>query len=142
MVGDGTNLRSMSYIENLVLGLLLAESVPAARGQTYWIADERPYSMNEIIGTVRDLFRDEFKEKVAPQTTRLPWFAGQIATAIDALMQQTGRYDQRVHVLSEMNKTIACSIEKAQRELGYSPPIALQEGMRRSIQWLYENRTP
>ena len=30
MVGDGTNLRSMSYIENLVDGLLLAESVPAA----------------------------------------------------------------------------------------------------------------
>jgi len=34
-----------------------------------------------------------------------------------------------------MNKTIACSIEKAQRELNYQPKIALEEGMRRSLQW-------
>ncbi len=136
MVGDGTNLRSMSYIENLVQGLLLAESVPAARGQTYWIADERPYSMNEIVGTVRALMRDEFNEKVAESTTRLPWIAGEVATYADAAIQRTGRYEQRVHVLSEMNKTIACSIDKAKRELGYEPRVALEEGMRRSLRWL------
>jgi nucleoside-diphosphate-sugar epimerase len=34
-----------------------------------------------------------------------------------------------------MNKTIACSVEKAERELGYRPTIALEEGMRRSIAW-------
>ena len=62
MVGDGNNLRSMSYIDNLVQGLLLAESVPAARGQTYWIADERPYSMNEIVGTVRTLLATSSRE--------------------------------------------------------------------------------
>ena len=46
-----------------------------------------------------------------------------------------GFYHQKIHVLSEMNKTIACSIEKAQRELGYNPPVALEEGMRRSLAW-------
>jgi nucleoside-diphosphate-sugar epimerase len=33
-----------------------------------------------------------------------------------------------------MNQTIACDIGKARRELGYEPTIALEEGMRRSIQ--------
>ena len=41
-------------------------------------------------------------------------------------------------MLSEMNKTIACSVETAKRELGYQPRIALEEGMRRSIRWRIE----
>jgi nucleoside-diphosphate-sugar epimerase len=45
-------------------------------------------------------------------------------------------YEQKIHVLSEMNKTIACSVAKAQRELRYAPVIALEEGMRRSIRWV------
>jgi nucleoside-diphosphate-sugar epimerase len=35
-----------------------------------------------------------------------------------------------------MNRTIACSIEKAERELGYDPKVDLEEGMRRSIRWM------
>jgi nucleoside-diphosphate-sugar epimerase len=38
-----------------------------------------------------------------------------------------------------MNKNIACDIGKARRELGYDPKVALEEGMRRSIQWCLEN---
>ena len=34
-----------------------------------------------------------------------------------------------------MNKTIACSIAKAEQELGYRPAIELEEGMRRSLAW-------
>jgi nucleoside-diphosphate-sugar epimerase len=45
VVGGGENLRSMAYTGNLAQGLLLAASRPVAAGQTYWIADERPYSM-------------------------------------------------------------------------------------------------
>jgi nucleoside-diphosphate-sugar epimerase len=38
-------------------------------------------------------------------------------------------------VLSEMNKTIACSIARAEKELGYRPAVDLEEGMRRSLAW-------
>ena len=40
---------------------------------------------------------------------------------------------------AEMNKTIACSVARAERELGYDPKIALEEGMRRSLTWCREN---
>jgi nucleoside-diphosphate-sugar epimerase len=36
-----------------------------------------------------------------------------------------------------MNKTIACSIAKARNVLGYDPKIALAEGMRRSLKWVF-----
>ena len=51
-----------------------------------------------------------------------------MAEFFDALIQRVGLYQQKIHVLSEMNKTIACDISKAQKELGYDPQIALKEG--------------
>lgn len=140
IVGSGENLRSMAYTKNLAQGLLLAASVPAASGQTYWIADERPYSMNEIVDTIERLLETEFGQKCAHKRMRLPGLASEVALAADAVLQRLGLYQQKIHVLSEMNKTIACSVEKAKRELGYRPTIALEDGMRRSLAEIYSER--
>jgi nucleoside-diphosphate-sugar epimerase len=135
IVGSGKNLRSMGYIDNLSQGLLLAALTDKANGQTYWIADQRPYSMNEIIDTVEQLLENEFKQKCAHKRMRLPGVASEIAFIADASLQKLGIYHQKIHVLSEMNKFIACSIGKAEKELGYRPAVALEEGMRRSLSW-------
>ena len=55
------------------------------------------------------------------------------AAVLVAALQSAGLYHQKIHVLSEMNKTIACSVRKAETELGYNPKVSLEEGMRRSI---------
>ena len=139
IVGDGEGRRSMSYVDNTALGLLLAASSEAAAGQTYWIADERPYSMNEIVDTIEDLLESEFGIEVAHGRMRLPSLASEVALALDTAIQGVGYYNQKIHVLTEMNKTIACSIEKARSELGYRPGVQLREGMRRSIEWWLAN---
>jgi nucleoside-diphosphate-sugar epimerase len=135
IVGSGDNLRSMAYIDNLCEGLLLAAFVRRARGQTYWIADRRPYSMNEIIDTVELLLEREFNLPVAHKRFRLPNLVSDVATLADRIVQGLGHYNQKIHVLSEMNKNIACSVAKAEAELGYNPRIALEEGMRRSLRY-------
>ncbi len=141
LVGSGLNRRSMSYIDNVCQGLMLCEQVAGARGQTYWIADRRPYAFPEIIDTVERLLEDEFEIPVAHKRLRLPGFVSELALGADAVMQAAGFYNQKVHVLSQMNKSIACSIDKAQRELGYDPKIELEEGMRRSIAWMLGRTT-
>jgi nucleoside-diphosphate-sugar epimerase len=141
IVGDGENLRSMAYIDNLCHALLLCEQQPLANGQTYWVTDRRPYSMNEIVNTVEELMEREFGLKVAHRRLHLPSSVGEIARIADAFVQKLGFYHQKLHVLSEMNKTIACSIDKARRELGYSPHIGLEEGMRRSLAWCLDQST-
>lgn len=139
IVGDGNNKRSMSYVDNLCYGLILCEKTEKANGQVYWISDERPYTMNEVISTIEELLEKEFNIKVAHKRLRLPDFAGEIATFADGFIQSTGFYNQKVHVLSEMNKTIACSVQKAKNELGYKPKIELKEGMKRSLKWCINN---
>jgi nucleoside-diphosphate-sugar epimerase len=135
IVGSGQNLRSMGYIDNLCQGLILAALAERANGQVYWIADERPYSMNEIIDTIERLLETEFGQRCAHKRMRLPGIASEIALAADATLQAFGIYHQKIHVLSEMNKTIACSVARAEKELGYRPTVALEEGMRRSMAW-------
>jgi len=138
IVGSGENLRSMGYIDNLCQGLLLAALVEQANGRVYWLADKRPYSMNEVIDTIERLLENEFGQQCAHKRMRLPGFASEIALVADASLQALGMYHQKIHVLSEMNKTIACSVALAEKELGYRPAIALEEGMRRSMQWCVE----
>ena len=129
IVGKGDNLRSMSYVDNTVQGLMLAREVPRAAGQTYWITDRRPYSFIEILETVGRLLGVSIRPRYLPKVT------GDVARLIDSLVQMTGLYNQEMHVLGELGESIAVSIDKARRELGYDPRIDLEEGMRRSIEW-------
>jgi nucleoside-diphosphate-sugar epimerase len=138
IVGGGKNLRSMAYVDNLCQGLLLAAITDRANGQIYWIADPRPYSMNEIIDTIEQLLEKEFAQTCAHQRLRLPGLASEVAWVVDFVLQGAGLYHQKIHVLSEMNKTIACSVAKAEGELGYRAAVELEEGMRRSLRWCQE----
>ncbi len=135
IVGGGQNLRSMAYVDNLCQGLQLAALTECANGQIYWIADRRPYPMNEVVDTVERLLEQEFEKKCAHKRLRLPGLASEAAFVADAVLQALGFYNEETHVLSEMNKTIACSVAKAERELGYRPTVELEEGMRRSLRW-------
>ena len=135
LLGKGLNQRSMVYVDNLCQGLHLAATHPAAAGNIYWIADEEPYEMRTILDTIESVLEEDFGMQVAHKRMKLPSVAADIAYYVDAANQATGLYHQKIHVLSEMNKNIACSIDRARSQLGYEPKIALREGMRRSIKW-------
>ncbi|MEO5724235.1 MAG: NAD(P)-dependent oxidoreductase [Ilumatobacteraceae bacterium] len=134
VIGNGEQRRSMVYVENLVDGVLAAELTPAARGRGYWIADAKPYSVNEIVETVGRALTDEGFQVKAPGKP-LPAVVGRVAELADRLIQGVGRYQQQFHVLGEMDKTIACDISMSRSELGYQPKVELYDGMRRSIRW-------
>jgi nucleoside-diphosphate-sugar epimerase len=139
IVGTGDNRRSMAYVDNICQGLLLCERTDRARGEVYWIADRRPYAMTEIVDTIERVLMRDFHLTVTGKRLRLPGVASRVAWVVDKVLQSLGFYNQKIHVLSEMDKTIACTIAKAERELGYAPSVDLEEGMRRSVSWMLAN---
>ena len=141
LVGPGTQRRSMAYTENLVAGLLLAETATRAAGRAYWVADAEPYALADILQTVRDALAAEGLP-VSGTIRKLPELAGVVATQMDALLQSRGKYVQALHVLGELKDTIACDITRARRELGYEPKFALFDGMRASVRWCLERGLP
>lgn len=134
VLGDGGQVRSMTYIDNLVQGIVRAELTDTEPGRAWWIADAEPYTVNEIVETVGDALRAEGFE-VKANSFRLPNLAGTLAEKIDAVTQRAGKYITQFHVLGEMNKNIAVDISSARAELGYDPQVSLAEGMRNSIRW-------
>lgn len=136
ILGDGSQKRSMVYTGNLCQGLCLAIRKNAANNQIFWIADEEPYSINYIVQTIKNILSKDFGRSCSPKNLNLPSVIGDFAYLTDFALQSIGLYQQKIHVLSEMNKTIACSIEKSKNILGYAPQFSLAEGMALSIKEL------
>lgn len=140
LIGDGSQKRSMVYTDNLVQGLLCAEASDKAPGNAYWVADAEPYSLTEILSTVREALEAEGLElSGGNRTLRIPRAASVFAEKVDGVLQGRGRYSQAIHVLGEMKDTIACDIGRARDEIGYDPTIGLYEGMRASIRWCLDH---
>ncbi len=135
LVGGGSARRSVSYTDGIADAALKAARAPHAAGRTYWLADSRPYPMAEIVDTIEAVLRDDFGLPVTGKRMRLPGVAADVAQVADTLLQRTDRYVQELHVLGEMNKTIACSTARARNELGWDPGPGLREGMRRSVEF-------
>ena len=134
IVGDGTQRRSMVYVDDLVQGVIKAELVDCPPGAGWWIADTRPYEINEIVAAVTGALAAAGLG-VARRQLHVPAIVGRVAAAADAALQRRHRYVSQLHVLGELGETIACDISAAQRELGYEPSVGLAEGMRRSVEW-------
>ena len=138
LFGAGRNRRSMVDVEALADASLRACLVEEAAGNAYWVADARPYEMREVIETVREALAAEGYE-VEGSIPRFPSAIADAARRADAALQARGRYVPEVHVLSEMNQTIACDVSAAEEELGYRPPQELLSGMRRAVAWCRDN---
>ena len=133
VVGNGENKRSMACTINISQGLIRSAILEKANGNTYWIADEKPYSFNDIIETIRNVMSTEFNINCKVSQIKLPNIVSSLAYQVDRIIQSFGLYNKEIHVLSEMNKTISCSIKKAKNELNYNPTIDLYKGTIMSI---------
>ncbi|MEC9071915.1 MAG: NAD-dependent epimerase/dehydratase family protein, partial [Myxococcota bacterium] len=130
MFGNGHNLRSLTYVDHLVHGLLLAATVEEANGRTYWIADSEPYETITIYNAIADALGVS-----RPRPRKLPGIVSKICGVADRVLQDFGLYWTEVHVAGEMAEDIACSVDRAEREMGYRTWVDLDEGMRRSVEW-------
>ncbi len=133
IVGNGENMRSMACTINISQALIRAALKEDLKNDIFWISDQNPYSFNEIIDIIRNVMEDEFDIKCKKRVLRLPGILSETAYIVDKIIQGFGFYNQEIHVLSEMNKTIACSIDKANSVLEYKPTLSLYEGTKVSI---------
>lgn len=125
--GDGNNLRTMSYIDNTVFGIIKAVDSERTNGQTYWFGDEKPYKLIDVYEEIAKNL------DIAIKPIHIPWCLCWLAEKIDQFTGNLGQYHRHVHVMGETGHYIWCSTSKAQRDFGYEPKISLQEGMKRTI---------
>lgn len=120
------------YVDDLLDGIMLAAGLEQARGQIFHLSSARPTTCGEF-------FANHWRwagRKGSPKTLPLP-----LATALTSLIW---RVNGLLKVNSEVTpdamymlaRTADISIAKARRLLGYEPKVSLEEGLRRSEDWL------
>ena len=113
VLGDGGQRRSMVYIDNLVDGIVRAELTPTDAGLGWWIADARAYTVAEIVETVgRALTRRGLRRREAATGSASPSSPVTSPRGSTASCRVPAVTTNRLHVLGEMNKTIAVDIER------------------------------
>ena len=70
---------------------------------------------------------EEFSEECKKNKIHIPSF-WRLIWDLRFYYSKTGFYNQKIHVLSEMNKNIFCDITKERTELGYAPKVDLYQG--------------
>jgi nucleoside-diphosphate-sugar epimerase len=108
------NLRSLSYVGNLVDALILCATHPAAAGQTYLISDGEDIPTPDLLRQLGAAMGRPARLFICPAI--LLKLAGSL----------TGRADQVERLLGSLRVDSG----KIRRELGWTPPYTLQEGLR------------
>ncbi len=127
----GRGLHSPVYIDDLVAGVLLAATVPAAAGQIFTLAGAESVTTREYF---THLIR--FAGRRGPRCVPTG-VAVALVRVIDAFNRLAGRPNEVNEIsLRYLTRGGGYSIEKARRMLGYAPSVDLDEGMRRTETWL------
>lgn len=134
LIGSGKNKRSMISVQSLAKAVWLSACNEKAENNIFWIADKNPYEMKDIIDTIRQIMDKDFHIITRAGYIKLPNLISEIAFYIDKLLQEFGLYNQKIHVLSEMNKNIHCSVSKAEKLIGFQPEISQRNSLLESIQ--------
>ncbi len=133
LLGADRGLVTPGYIDNVVDGLLLALTHPAALGEAFNLCDDRAVTYHEFyLAYARMLDLD-----------RLPavpgWFA-RLARSTPATVARRllGRPAVGPWSLHFRRNPSQFSVAKAKRLLGYAPRVDFAEGMRRTETWLHK----
>ena len=141
-VGDGTNRLACVYAGNVAAAVVLALDAPAAPGRAYNVTTDGEEALTQR-GFV-DAFAAEVGVRV--RRLRLPYAVPRLAVNAWArwqLLRRPADYPgigaAAVRFLAGENPYVA---QRAQRELGWSPPVAAREAVRRTVRWVLANEKP
>lgn len=128
-VGNGKNLRSLCYIDNLIQGFVCIEKSHNSNGEIYFIADERVYTFKEIFEIIAQQLGTNLKD------THLPKFIGKACGLTCKSLAAIGFYSIFLNAIWNMVLDMACDISKAKKELNFKPKIDIKEGMQKVIKY-------
>jgi UDP-glucose 4-epimerase len=116
--------RSMVFIDNLVDSLIACATRPHGSPATYLVSDGRDFSVAELIGLLR--------AEMGLPARLWPLPAGAVAVA----SRLAGRGDAAQRLFSPLQVDTG----RIRRELGWSPPVAAEAGLRQTVRWFLDTR--
>jgi nucleoside-diphosphate-sugar epimerase len=140
IVGSGDNALPLVYITDVVQGLLLALDREQALGHAYNITNDHPLTQQQFLRAIAH----EIGAK--PPRLHLPYHAlyaaGYTAERLAMLSSSSRRPPITRLGVAFLGTDNQYAIDKARRELGYAPRVALRDGVRLAARWYRTRREP
>ena len=132
MIGRYDKQVSLVHARDLADGIILAGESDRSTGRAYFISSEEVYSMRELAERIAGMMGRRARQLAIPRT--LAFGVALAAEGMAALTRKPPVINRdKVRDLSE--RYWGCSIERAKRELGYTPRISIEDGLRETIDW-------
>ena len=109
VLGDGTQIRDYSYIDNTIDAFVKVFHSPKSKGEAYNIAGGKPISISQLVSKISD------------------------ALSISPQIVYTGR-SWKGDI-----KNLTSDISKIKTELDYKPVKSFDEGLNQTVKWFREN---
>ncbi|KAK1313645.1 3beta-hydroxysteroid-dehydrogenase/decarboxylase isoform 2 [Acorus calamus] len=143
IVGDGNNMYDFTYVENVAHGHICAEQALAsggvvaerAAGQAYFITNMEPIKFWEFMSRILEgLGYQRYTWKKIPAAVVMP-----IAHVVELIYRILGPWGMSVPQLTPSRiRLLSCnrtfSSLKARDQIGYTPIVSLEDGLRRTIE--------
>jgi nucleoside-diphosphate-sugar epimerase len=137
VVGSGRNAVPFVYVTDAVQGLLLALDHERALGQAYNITSNSPLTQHELLEAIAR------EVGARPPRLHIPfrvlYAAGFVAERLSTVTRSRRRPPITRLGVMFFGTDNRYAIDKARRELGYAPRVALREGIRLAGAW-YRDR--
>jgi dihydroflavonol-4-reductase len=131
-IAGGDRWFSAIYVKDLVTGLMLAAETSAAVGRTYFLTYGRPHTWNDLAVAAAGIMGTR------PRVLRVPYG---IARSVGFAAEMWSRFTRKPGIISREKVSEArcrhwtCSGDRAARELGFSAPTGLREGLAETLEW-------
>jgi len=123
-----------TYIDNLVDLLMLIARDDRAVGNGYLVHDGESTTLQKFCAGIAETLERP------PATLHLPYYAVYLAAIVMELIWKILKKETRplltTYTVKNLGSRFRFSIEKAERELGWTPAISYEEGFARTMAWL------
>lgn len=133
--GDGEKHIMYTHVDDIVEGFVSALTSKSALNSTIILCVDEPMTYNELFEYLGDYLA------VDPPKRKVPTTLAKIGIGLLSPIKNRGRVTFLWHVktVESLDQERWYSNEKAKRLLSWTPKISMQEGLRRAIDWYFEN---
>ncbi len=137
LIGFQEKFVNLAHVYDIAHGIELGLTKEEARNRTFYIGSERQYGWRELSDLASRIMGKRGIFIAIPH-----W----VVSSIAGISEFASLFKKKPSVLNwekrlDMTQlNWICSIERAQKELGYVPKVGIEEGFKETIEWYRENK--
>jgi nucleoside-diphosphate-sugar epimerase len=135
LLGPGERHYSVIHVRDLAASVMAVADVPAAMGQVYYVAEERPYAGRELVSHIARAVGA--RARVVPVPRLVGWIVAGAGSALKALRARPPLLT--LDKLPEVVRSWVCSPTKIGRECGFRCRTAFPAGAAETAAWYREH---